>query len=620
MTRAGWRLTGYRIEEFLGAGASGEVWRARVRATGVPVALKRVWVGSAEQRAQAVSEAAILATLDHPHLMRLHELRRVDRDGALVLVLDLAAGGSLAGLLARRGRLTVGEVVTALAPVGSALASVHQAGVVHGDVSCANVLFTAAGLPLLADLGVARLAGRPAPVRTTPAYADPAVAAGGIPGPDSDVFMLGGVALHALTGSPPWPGRDSDAVFEAARSGAPPDFEQRLAAAGTPDEVGRVVARALSLEPARRGTAADFALELRHAARPVAVELTAGRGRIPPAGPRHLRVRAGQADPSEGEPCGAAPCGAVPSGAVPSGAVPSGAVSSGAVSSGAVPSGAVPSGADGSARPECRRGGPVEPAPQPPFTAGARPPAPFAPRHQAARRRRSRAVLVVAAAAAAVLTVALAAGVVVRRHGAVAARGSVARPASSPRAAAGARPAATAVAPAAGPRTQDSAGPGRDRPAAGPLPGSPAPAAATGAARPAGPPAPSATGPEPARARDALDALDRRRARAYALRRPDLLAAVYAAPALLSGDRRQLAAIVPPGCGLRGVRTAFAVLDVQARDPTHLVLVLRSRLTASVLVCAGVVSGRAAAGRPERVEVVLLRGAAGYRIAARHRA
>src|SRR5438309_584724 len=79
-------------------------------------------------------------------------------DGA-VLVLDLADGGSLAELLAVRGRLTPGEVITAVSPVAAAVAYLHAAEIVHGDVSPANILFTPGGVPLLADLGVARLTG-----------------------------------------------------------------------------------------------------------------------------------------------------------------------------------------------------------------------------------------------------------------------------------------------------------------------------------------------------------------------------------------------------------------------------------------------------------------------------
>src|ERR1700733_12055230 len=147
MTRSAWRLPGYRVEELLGCGSSGGGWRGRVNETGVAVAVKRIWLSDRAQRAAALSEAAMLSALDHPHLMKLHEVRHVD-DDAIVLVLDLAAGGSLASLLDRRGRLTVGEVVTALAPIAAALAYAHGTNVVHGDVSAANVLFTEIGLPL----------------------------------------------------------------------------------------------------------------------------------------------------------------------------------------------------------------------------------------------------------------------------------------------------------------------------------------------------------------------------------------------------------------------------------------------------------------------------------------
>lgn len=278
MARRTWRLPGYRVEALIGAGASGEVWRASVASTGVPVALKRIWLSERAQRDAAIGEAAMLSTLDHPHLMKLHEVRTTD--DAIVLVLDLAAAGPLSTLLARRGRLTPGETVTALAPIGSALAYGHNRGVIHGDVSAANILFTDIGLPLLADLGVARLLADLAPVRTTPSYADPVVAAGAVPGPESDVFMLAAVTLHALTGAVPWPGTDPAEVLEtAARTGRQPDFGDRMLAVGAPAEMAAVVARALDLDPARRGTAAEFALDLRHSAEPVAVELTAGRSR-----------------------------------------------------------------------------------------------------------------------------------------------------------------------------------------------------------------------------------------------------------------------------------------------------------------------------------------------------
>ena len=160
-----------------GAGASSEVWRATASASGDTVALKRVPLSGGEQARRAVTEAAKLRVLDHPHLVRLHDLV-LHRDAA-VLVLDLADAGSLADLLSVRGRLTPGEAITAIAPIAAALAHVHAAGIVHGDISPANILFTPGGVPLLADLGVSRLTGDDTDAESTPAYVDPLVARGG---------------------------------------------------------------------------------------------------------------------------------------------------------------------------------------------------------------------------------------------------------------------------------------------------------------------------------------------------------------------------------------------------------------------------------------------------------
>src|SRR3712207_9286052 len=110
-------------------------------------------------------EAALLGELDHPHLVRLHEVvRREVRGGTaeVALVLDLLEGGSLAALLARRGRLRPGEVVTTVAPVAAALAHAHERGVVHGDLPPGNVVFTAEGRAGLPALRAARMLGEEA--------------------------------------------------------------------------------------------------------------------------------------------------------------------------------------------------------------------------------------------------------------------------------------------------------------------------------------------------------------------------------------------------------------------------------------------------------------------------
>src|SRR5918995_5523779 len=264
-------VPGYTLEALLGRGGSGEVWRAAPRRGGAPVAVKVLVAGDPERQAR---EAALLGELDHPHLVRLVEVVHQPRRGGearVALVLELLAGGSLAALLARRGRLRPGEVVTTIAPVAAALAHAHGHGVVHGDLSPGNIVFTAEGRPVLTDLGVARVLGEEAAREVTPAYVDPTVARGGAPGPASDVFGVAAAAFHALTGIAPWNAATPADILAVAADGYLPDLAEL--APDAPPELIAVVNRGLSADPHDRGSAAAFALHLRHACRPEPIRL-----------------------------------------------------------------------------------------------------------------------------------------------------------------------------------------------------------------------------------------------------------------------------------------------------------------------------------------------------------
>ncbi|WP_369137580.1 serine/threonine-protein kinase [Modestobacter versicolor] len=264
-------VPGHVLEELLGRGGSGQVWRARPRNGGPPVAVKVLVRGDAARQER---EAALLAELDHPHLVRLLDVVRHEVRGGpaeVALVLELLTGGSLAALLARRGRLRPGEVVTTVAPVAAALAHAHDRGVVHGDLSPGNVVFTGEGRPVLTDLGTARLVGDTGRAEVTPAYVDPVVARGGAPGPASDVFGVAAAAFHALTGIAPWNAADPRGTLAVAAAGEVPDLA--LLAPEAPAELVRVIRRGMSPEPHQRGSAAAFALDLRHACRPEPVRL-----------------------------------------------------------------------------------------------------------------------------------------------------------------------------------------------------------------------------------------------------------------------------------------------------------------------------------------------------------
>ncbi len=247
-----WNVPGYRVERRLGGGATGEVWAGRDEATGEPVALKRLRPGGAEpDREQLRSEAALLAAFQHPNVVRLRGV--LGSSDGLVLVLDLAPGGSLAQLLTQRGRLRSGQVVGLVTPVAKALGAAHAAGLVHGDVSPGNVLLNADGRPLLADLGTARLAGDgAAQAHGTSGYVDPAVLAGAAPTAASDVYSLAAVAAHALTGQPV--GEAPDALERWA------DHAQLL---GVPLALVLAICKALDPDPARRPDVASFSARIR---------------------------------------------------------------------------------------------------------------------------------------------------------------------------------------------------------------------------------------------------------------------------------------------------------------------------------------------------------------------
>ncbi len=223
-------LAGYRLEEPLGAGGSGTVWRARRGRTGPIVAVKCLHSsGSTNLGAEAVA----LLCLDHPHVVRVFDV--VEDDGEVAIVMQHCDGGSLADLLAERGVLEPGHVVAVAAPVADALASAHRRGVVHGDVTAGNVLFTFDGEPLLSDFGLARWtrAGPTAVVAAgTPGYAAPEVVAGAAADERADIFGLGALCHEALTGFVP--DEDPAGPRLVGRPGVPPPLAEVVDRATAP--------------------------------------------------------------------------------------------------------------------------------------------------------------------------------------------------------------------------------------------------------------------------------------------------------------------------------------------------------------------------------------------------
>ncbi|NKX54915.1 serine/threonine protein kinase [Arthrobacter mobilis] len=250
---------GLRIVRWLGSGASASVWLAAAE-DGTEYALK-VFTGPDGARGSAGGSGAdgeqvLLAGVEHEHLVQAY--RQVATSLGPGLLLTFAAGGSLAGLVAARGPLSTGETVTVLTPLGQVLAFLHAQGIAHGDVSPGNVLFTAAGKPLLADLAAGQVAGS-APVRpaATPGFHPGTEAAG----PAADVYALAALGWYALTGRVP-----------AATQARPP---LGILCPGVPAELAEVLEEGLDDSPAARPAAAEFARRVYRCAAAEPVDLAA---------------------------------------------------------------------------------------------------------------------------------------------------------------------------------------------------------------------------------------------------------------------------------------------------------------------------------------------------------
>lgn len=200
-------VPGFTITSELSSDANGSTWGAVRTLDNRSLVLRIIRVSDlAVAQAQATEMTAVLDRIANEHLVGQHGAIAL-ADGALCLVLDQVAGVGLAQILGDRGHLTPGEIVTTVAPLFGALADLHAAGVVHGDLTAGSVLFSPDGRPLISDLGAARLLG-PAggPVNRSGCFVAPEVVSGAMASPASDVFAMAAIGWFCLTGAAPAPG------------------------------------------------------------------------------------------------------------------------------------------------------------------------------------------------------------------------------------------------------------------------------------------------------------------------------------------------------------------------------------------------------------------------------
>jgi len=206
------RFGDHELLEEVGRGGMGIVYRARQLSLNREVALKMILRGqfaSAADRDRLRAEAAAAARLDHPGVVPVYEVGEIE--GHPYFSMKYVRGHTLAQRLAA-GPLTGREAARLVAAVSRAVEYAHRQGVLHRDLKPSNILIDEEGRPHVSDFGLAKQVSdaisltRSGAVLGTPAYMAPEQAAGmrGQVGPRSDVYSLGSILYHALTGRPPF--------------------------------------------------------------------------------------------------------------------------------------------------------------------------------------------------------------------------------------------------------------------------------------------------------------------------------------------------------------------------------------------------------------------------------
>lgn len=240
----------------------GTVWLARDIRLDRLVAIKVLHpqlAADADARARFVTEARLAARLAHPNVVPVFAVD-ADHDPPLI-VMALIDGESVAERLATRGAMPVGQVDRLLREMGWALGYAHAAGVIHRDITPANILLeTATGRALLADFGLATVTEHldAAPVFGTPGYLAPEVIRGESAGPASDIYALGVVAYTLLAGRPPFVAESTGELLARHLVATPPPLAPL--APGAPRRLVELVESCLAKDPADRPADADALL------------------------------------------------------------------------------------------------------------------------------------------------------------------------------------------------------------------------------------------------------------------------------------------------------------------------------------------------------------------------
>jgi eukaryotic-like serine/threonine-protein kinase len=264
----GTELSGrYALEELLGSGGMGDVWRAADRELRRRVAVKvmREQLSTPHAVTRFKREAWITAGLSHPAITVVYDAGA--QDGKPFIVMEYLDGRDLADVLAERGRLPVDEAVSLVIQAADALQAAHEGGVIHRDLKPRNLFLQRSGVLKLCDFGIAWTAAltagltMPGTVLGTACYMAPELWEGQSADERSDLYSVGCVLYELLTGLPPFTGDTLTAIMGQHMNVPPIPPRDR---AGIPQDLEQLVVSLLAKDPASRpGSAAHVSAILR---------------------------------------------------------------------------------------------------------------------------------------------------------------------------------------------------------------------------------------------------------------------------------------------------------------------------------------------------------------------
>jgi serine/threonine-protein kinase len=201
----------YRLDQLIGRGGMGEVWRGADLALLRDVAVKVLLDGNSAHQylTRFQREARVMARLQHPGITVVHDVGR--QENHLFIVMELLSGRNLGAILSEHpGGLPVGRAVALAIQAADALAAAHAGGVVHRDLKPTNLFVLPGDWLKICDFGIARDVGAASltlgpDIFGTPAYMSPEQWNGEAVDPRSDLYSLGCVMYTMLTGRPPFP-------------------------------------------------------------------------------------------------------------------------------------------------------------------------------------------------------------------------------------------------------------------------------------------------------------------------------------------------------------------------------------------------------------------------------